>query len=118
VIDFIDMRDSRHVREVEKVLREELKKDRAKIDTSHISNSASMELSRQRPQTLSRILEAIKLPALQRAEGWSCLWNPLHLLPAPYLAPVPLKRRCEQKSTELSLSTWRPTCSIEKGKEL
>jgi len=48
VIDFIDMRESKHVREVEKVLREELKKDRAKVDTSHISKFGLMELSRQR----------------------------------------------------------------------
>jgi ribonuclease E len=48
VIDFIDMKDRKHVREVEKVLREELKKDRAKTDTSHISKFGLMELSRQR----------------------------------------------------------------------
>jgi ribonuclease E len=48
VIDFIDMRESKHVREVEKVLRDELKKDRAKVDTSHISKFGLMELSRQR----------------------------------------------------------------------
>jgi ribonuclease E len=48
VIDFIDMRDRKHIREVEKVLREGLKKDRAKIDTSHISKFGLLELSRQR----------------------------------------------------------------------
>jgi len=48
VIDFIDMKDRNHIREVDKVLREELKKDRAKIDTSHISKFGLMELSRQR----------------------------------------------------------------------
>jgi ribonuclease E len=48
VIDFIDMRDRNHIREVEKLLREELKKDRAKTDTSHISKFGLMELSRQR----------------------------------------------------------------------
>ena len=48
VIDFIDMRDKNHIREVEKVLREELRKDRAKTDTSHISKFGLMELSRQR----------------------------------------------------------------------
>jgi len=48
VIDFIDMKDSKHVREVEKVLREEIKKDRAKIDTSHLSKFGLLELSRQR----------------------------------------------------------------------
>lgn len=48
VIDFIDMRDRKHVREVEKVLREELRKDRAKTDTSHISKFGLLELSRER----------------------------------------------------------------------
>lgn len=48
VIDFIDMRDRKHVREVEKVLREELRKDRAKTDTSRISKFGLLELSRER----------------------------------------------------------------------
>ena len=48
VIDFIDMRERKHIREVEKLLREELKKDQAKIDTSHISKFGLLELSRQR----------------------------------------------------------------------
>ncbi|MDY6970940.1 MAG: Rne/Rng family ribonuclease [Thermodesulfobacteriota bacterium] len=48
VIDFIDMKDKEHIREVEKLLREETKKDRAKIDTSHISKFGLLELSRQR----------------------------------------------------------------------
>ena len=48
VIDFIDMKDRKHTREVEKMIREELKKDRAKVDTSHISRFGLMELSRQR----------------------------------------------------------------------
>ena len=48
VIDFIDMKDRNHIRKVEKVLRENLKKDRAKIDTAHISKFGLLELSRQR----------------------------------------------------------------------
>ena len=48
VIDFIDMRNKKHIRDVEKLLREEIKKDRAKIDTSHISKFGLLELSRQR----------------------------------------------------------------------
>jgi len=48
VIDFIDMRDRNHVREVDKFFRDELKRDRAKIDTAHISKFGIMELSRQR----------------------------------------------------------------------
>jgi len=48
VIDFIDMRDKKHIREVEKILREELKKDRAKTDVSTISKFGLLEVSRQR----------------------------------------------------------------------
>ncbi|PKN65272.1 MAG: ribonuclease [Deltaproteobacteria bacterium HGW-Deltaproteobacteria-15] len=48
VIDFIDMWDRNHIRQVEKVFRDELKTDRAKIDTAHISKFGLMELSRER----------------------------------------------------------------------
>jgi ribonuclease E len=48
VIDFIDMKDRKHIREVEKLLREETKMDRAKMDLSHISKFGLLELSRQR----------------------------------------------------------------------
>jgi ribonuclease E len=48
VIDFIDMKGREHNREVEKVLRDELKKDRAKTDISPISKFGLLELSRQR----------------------------------------------------------------------
>jgi ribonuclease E len=56
VIDFIDMRDRKHIREVEKVFREETKIDRAKMDMAHISKFGIMELSRQRlrPSIASR----------------------------------------------------------------
>jgi len=48
VIDFIDMKDKKHIREIEKLMREETKKDRAKIDISNISKFGILELSRQR----------------------------------------------------------------------
>jgi len=48
VIDFIDMRDRDHIKEIEKVVREESKKDRAKIDVAPISKFGLLELSRQR----------------------------------------------------------------------
>lgn len=48
VVDFIDMRDRKHNREVEKTLREEMKKDRAKTDISPLSKFGILELSRQR----------------------------------------------------------------------
>jgi len=48
VIDFIDMKDRKHSTKVEKALREELKKDRAKTDVSRISKFGLLELSRER----------------------------------------------------------------------
>ena len=48
VIDFIDMKDPKHQRELVKQVREEVKRDRAKIDVSYISKFGLMELSRQR----------------------------------------------------------------------
>jgi ribonuclease E len=48
VIDFIDMKDRKHIRQVEKTLREEFKKDRARIELGRISKFGLMEVSRQR----------------------------------------------------------------------
>ncbi len=48
VVDFIDMRVKKHVREVEKKLRESMKRDKAKIDLGRISKFGLMQISRQR----------------------------------------------------------------------
>lgn len=48
VIDFIDMSDHRHQRQVERRLREALKADRARLQVGRISNFGLLELSRQR----------------------------------------------------------------------
>lgn len=48
VIDFIDMRDKKHIREVEKNMRDWTRVDRAKISISNISKFGLLELSRQR----------------------------------------------------------------------
>jgi ribonuclease E len=48
VIDFIDMRDRKHIRQVEKTLREEFKKDRARTELGRISKFGLLEASRQR----------------------------------------------------------------------
>jgi ribonuclease E len=48
VIDFIDMKDRKHERELIKQIKEEMKKDRAKISFSAISKFGLMEISRQR----------------------------------------------------------------------
>jgi ribonuclease E len=48
VIDFIDMKDHKHERDVVKQLKDEIKKDKAKIRLSSISKFGLMEISRQR----------------------------------------------------------------------
>lgn len=48
VIDFIDMRDLKNKREVEKKIKTETKKDKAKIDIGRISKFGLLEMSRQR----------------------------------------------------------------------
>jgi len=48
VIDFIEMKDGKHLREVEKIMRQALKTDRARTDVSGISPFGLMELVRQR----------------------------------------------------------------------
>ncbi|MCW7752941.1 Rne/Rng family ribonuclease [Desulfobotulus sp. H1] len=48
VIDFIDMRDAKHRAAVEKKIKEELKKDKARTKVGKISQFGLLELSRQR----------------------------------------------------------------------
>ncbi|MEW6595533.1 MAG: Rne/Rng family ribonuclease [Thermodesulfobacteriota bacterium] len=48
VVDFIDMREAKHIREVEKKVRECMKRDKAKVDFSKISKFGLMQISRQK----------------------------------------------------------------------
>ena len=48
VIDFIDMRDRKHMGEVEKVLKNALKQDKARVTVGKISQFGMLEMSRQR----------------------------------------------------------------------
>jgi len=48
VIDFIDMRASKNIREVERALKDAMKRDKAKYDITRISKLGLLEISRQR----------------------------------------------------------------------
>ena len=48
VIDFIDMEDAKHQREVENTLKDALKRDRARVQMGKLSKFGLLELSRQR----------------------------------------------------------------------
>jgi len=48
VVDFIDMRNSKNIREVEKRVKAAMKRDKAKVDVSRISRFGLMQISRQK----------------------------------------------------------------------
>ena len=48
VVDFIDMRDSRHIQEVERAMREAMRPDKARYEVGRISRLGLLEISRQR----------------------------------------------------------------------
>jgi ribonuclease E len=103
VIDFIDMKDRKHIREVEKVLREELKKDRAKTDTSHISKFGLMELSRQRLR-----------PSLESRSYQSCRYcHGRGLVISVESAAVSFLRRIWMGASKGSIAQITGTLSVE-----
>ncbi|MBN1626432.1 MAG: ribonuclease E/G, partial [Deltaproteobacteria bacterium] len=73
VIDFIDMREKKHIREIEKILREELKKDKAKTDIAAISKFGLLELSRQR---LSPSIESKSYQICKYCQGRGMVISP------------------------------------------
>lgn len=78
VIDFIEMRDKKHVQEVEKSLRAAMKRDRARHDVAHMSSFGLLELVRQRmgSSALSICLETCEVcggTGLRRNLEWQSL---------------------------------------------
>jgi ribonuclease E len=48
VVDFIDMRSSKHIREVEKQVKNAMRRDKAKVDITRISRFGLLQISRQK----------------------------------------------------------------------
>ncbi len=69
VIDFIDMRDPSHKRELERRMKRALKEDRAKVDVFPISKLGLMEISRQRLRA-SLLEEAHQVCPHCKGMGW------------------------------------------------
>ena len=65
VVDFIDMREEKHRREVEKRIRDAAKPDKAKCDFGHISKFGLLELSRQRIRPSIEMGSYVTCPACQ-----------------------------------------------------
>ncbi len=66
VIDFIDMKSPKHIREVEKTFKEEMKKDRAKVVIGNISKFGILELSRER---LGQPIESLTFEPCKECNG-------------------------------------------------
>ena len=67
VIDFIDMMDSRHRRQVERALKDALRSDRAKIQVGRISPFGLLEMSRQRIRASLNEIQMIECPTCKGA---------------------------------------------------
>ncbi|MFZ9889544.1 MAG: ribonuclease E/G, partial [Myxococcota bacterium] len=56
VVDFIDMQSRRHDRDVERVLKEAMRDDKAKVKIGRISENGTLELTRQRLRQAHRLV--------------------------------------------------------------
>jgi ribonuclease E len=65
VIDFIDMKDKKHQKEVEQALKQSLKKDKARVTVGHLSKFGLLELSRQRLRPSAEVSAYIECPTCQ-----------------------------------------------------
>ncbi len=96
VIDFIEMRDKNHCREVERTLRNAMRKDRARHDVGHMSSFGLLELVRQRTGT-----SAISI---------SCE-------PCPYCHGTGVRRNMEWQSLQALRDLQSKLCrSLDNGK--
>jgi ribonuclease E len=63
VIDFIDMKDKKHQKDVEQALKQSLKKDKARVTLGHLSKFGLLELSRQRLRPTAEVSAYTECPA-------------------------------------------------------
>jgi ribonuclease E len=66
VVDFIDMRNKKHIRDVERQLKVSMRRDKAKVDFSRISKFGLMQISRQK---LGSPIEAGNYRVCQHCKG-------------------------------------------------
>ncbi|PTN36903.1 Rne/Rng family ribonuclease [Desulfonatronum sp. SC1] len=102
VIDFIEMRDPKHRREVEKELKSSLKADRARVDVGRLSKFGLLEMVRQRLGSSALSISSEPCPHCQ---GWGLQrnieWRALQVLKDIYRklrsknCPMPLEYRTE-----------------------
>ncbi|NOZ79797.1 MAG: Rne/Rng family ribonuclease, partial [Acidobacteria bacterium] len=88
VVDLIDMRSSKHQREVEKAMREAVKTDRARVNVGRISPNGLMEINRQR----------LKTPLVLRTHRVCPTCGGRGRIPSPETVSLSVMRRIEERS--------------------
>jgi ribonuclease E len=94
VIDFIDMREERHKREIERLLRDEMLKDRAKTKVLRMSQFCMIEMTRQRVR-----------PSLKRSIYMDCPHcHGSALIKTPESVSLDVMRRLAAGATRMDVS--------------
>ncbi len=88
VVDLIDMRSSKHQREVEKAMREAVKTDRARVSVGRISPNGLLELNRQR----------LKTPLVLRTHRVCPTCGGRGRIPSPETVSLSVMRRIEERA--------------------
>jgi ribonuclease E len=88
VVDFIDMRSSRHRGAVEKTLRDAMKRDKSRVGVGRISSNGLLEINRQR----------VKQALVQRMHRTCPTCDGVGLLATPELVGLRLLRRIEARA--------------------
>jgi ribonuclease E len=114
VIDFIEMKERRHGREVEKTLRNALKQDKARTTVGRISRFGLLEMVRQRmgSSALSTTLEECphcKGSGLVRNKEWRSLQilKEIYWTLCSNKCPNPLEYRVDPEMVEYILNNKR-----------
>ncbi|WP_243544845.1 Rne/Rng family ribonuclease [Pseudodesulfovibrio tunisiensis] len=122
VIDFIEMKDPKHCREVEKTMRAALKNDRARTDVSRISSFGLMELVRQRLGSSAIAISTEACPyckgtGIRRNMEWQALsaLKDIHRQLRRKSCPDTLKYDCDEEVAIYLLNHKRTMlCDLEK----
>lgn len=103
VIDFIDMEDSNNVRTIERKMREFLKHDKARLQTTHISAFGLMEMTRQRLR-----------PAMKDLMSVPCSHcHGMGFVPSLETSALRVLRAIFEEISQKPLSELTLTCSID-----
>ncbi len=103
VIDFIDMRNAKHIQEIEKALRQAVKRDKARTQVARISQFGLLELSRQRLKPT--ILEGNYMQCMQ-CGGTGLVKSPISMA-------LSVLRRIRAEVTSETVATVKTTMPLD-----